>query len=457
MHAEHPQREPGPHAGRHTPRLPSLDEILALVPDAVCVVDVEGRYLFVNAGFERIFGYRPDEVLGRRMIELVHPDDRATTQQAAERVMAGVLQRHFRNRYVRKDGRVVDIQWSARWSPDNHVRIAVGHEVTELRRAEAVQAALLAIAEAAHAETDLSALLARVHQAIGGLLPADHVHVALLEPDGHTLAYPYWHDDTQPMPAPRPLEADPLVAPVLRSGGSLLAPPDADADGEPVQALAVPLATGEGVIGALVVRSVGLALAWDEAERQRLEFVAAQIAAACERSRHRRQLEHLAAHDPLTGLPNRYRFHAELEAALAAARGSGERFALLYLDLDGFKAANDTCGHAGGDRLLLDVAQRLRASLRQGDAVARLGGDEFVVLLRACRDADAALAIADKLRQALGRPYQLGDHRFDTSASVGVAMYPEDGETASALLQHGDRAMYAAKRAGGDRLSCAVA
>ncbi|MGN6512765.1 MAG: PAS domain S-box protein, partial [Lysobacteraceae bacterium] len=318
MHADPPHRD-REHAVA-TPRLPALHEILALVPDAVCVVDVEGRYLFVNAAFERIFGYRPAEVLGRRMIELVHPDDRAATQQAAERIMTGMLQRHFRNRYVRKDGRVVDIQWSARWSSDNRVRIAVGHEVTELRRAEAVQAALLAIAEAAHAETDLSALLARVHEAIGGLLPADHVHVALLEPDGLTLAYPYWHDDTEPTPSPRPLDADPLVAPVVRGGRSLLAPPGTTAEGEPVQALAVPLATADGVIGALVVRSVGFALAWDEAERQRLEFVAAQVAAACERSRYRRQLEHLAAHDPLTGLPNRYHFQAELEAARAAAR-----------------------------------------------------------------------------------------------------------------------------------------
>ncbi|NUS38846.1 MAG: diguanylate cyclase [Lysobacter sp.] len=454
MHADPPE------AGRDrdsAATLPSLDEILEQVPDAVCVVDVEGRYLFVNAGFERIFGYRPEEVIGRRMIELVHPEDRALTQQAAERVMAGVLQRHFCNRYVRKDGRVVDIQWSARWSPANRVRIAVGHEVTELRRAEAVQAALLAIAEAAHAESDLSALLARVHQAIGRLLPADHVHVALLEPDGRTLDYPYWHDATLARPGSRPLDADPLVAPVVRSGNSLLAPPTATADGEPVQTFAVPLATAEGVIGALVVRSIGLALAWDEAERQRLEFVAAQIAAACERSRYRRRLEYLAAHDPLTGLPNRYRFHTELDAALAAGRGGDEPFALLYLDLDGFKEANDTRGHEGGDRLLLEVAQRLRAALRQGDAVARLGGDEFVVLLRGCHDPAAARAIAEKLRETLGFPYAIGEQRLDLSASIGIALYPRDGDSAAALLRHGDRAMYAAKRAGGDRVSCASA
>lgn len=436
------------------PTLPGIGEILALVPDAVCVVDAEGRYLFVNASFERIFGYRPEEVIGRRMIEFVHPDDRAMTQQAAERVMSGTLQRHFRNRYLRKDGRVVDIQWSARRSPDNHVRIAVGHDVTELRRAEAVQEALLAIAEAAHAESDLPALLARIHQAIGGLLPAEHVHVALLEPDGRSLTYPYWHDDLVPRPGPRPLDDDPLVASVVQGGASVLAGPATTADGRTAQALAVPLAAGQHVIGALVVRSAG-AISWDDVERQRLEFVASQVGAACQRSRHRRQVEHLAAHDPLTGLPNRYRFQSELDAALATPHDENEHLALLYIDLDGFKAANDTCGHAGGDRLLLEVAHRLRAAIRLGDAVARLGGDEFVVLLRGCRDADAAMAIADKLRETLDLPYAVEGHVLRVSASIGVAMHPADGDTAAALLHHGDHAMYRAKRAGGNQLAFA--
>jgi diguanylate cyclase (GGDEF)-like protein/PAS domain S-box-containing protein len=119
-----------------TPKLPPLEEMLDLVPDVVCVVDPEGRYLFVSSAYERVFGYTRAEVLGRRMIELVHPEDRQATLHAADRIMEGTLQRHFRNRYVRKDGEVVDIQWSARWLPEHGVRIAVGHEVTELRRAE---------------------------------------------------------------------------------------------------------------------------------------------------------------------------------------------------------------------------------------------------------------------------------------------------------------------------------
>jgi diguanylate cyclase (GGDEF)-like protein/PAS domain S-box-containing protein len=117
-------------------KLPPLAEVLDLMPDAVCVVDTEGRLLFVNASFERILGYAPDEVLGRPIFDLVHPDDRAATTRQAEQVMAGTLQRHFRNRYVHKDGHSVDIQWSARWLPDHGVRIGVGREVTELRRAE---------------------------------------------------------------------------------------------------------------------------------------------------------------------------------------------------------------------------------------------------------------------------------------------------------------------------------
>lgn len=117
-------------------KLPPLAEVLDLMPDAVCFVDAEGRFLYASASFERIFGYTPAEALGRRIFDLVHPDDRAATLHQAEQVMDGTPQRHFRNRYVHKDGHSVDIQWSARWLPEYGVRIGVAHEVTELRRAE---------------------------------------------------------------------------------------------------------------------------------------------------------------------------------------------------------------------------------------------------------------------------------------------------------------------------------
>jgi diguanylate cyclase (GGDEF)-like protein/PAS domain S-box-containing protein len=276
-------------------KLPLPAELLDLMLPAVCVVDVDGHLLFVNASFKRMFGYAPDEVLGRQIFDLIHPDDRAETLRQAEQVTAGELQLHFRNRYIHKDGHTVDIQWSARWAPEHGVRIGVAHEVTELRRAE-------------------------------------------------------------------------------------------------------------------------------------------------------RELEHRASHDPLTGLPNRHRLERELQRAIAHANNTGDGLALLYLDLDGFKGANDRGGHETGDRVLREVARRLLKGLRQNDLVARVGGDEFVALLPGCANLKRALIVADGLRAKLSPPYMLPDGLFRLDASIGIACFPENGDDAEALLAHADRAMYAAKR-----------
>src|SRR6185503_16520659 len=122
-----------------TTAITPLGKILDLLLDAICVVDAEGRYVFVSAAFERIFGYAPEEVIGRRMIELVHPADRDTTLQTANGIMSGNPEYHFENRYVRKDGEIVHIMWSARWSEDHRLRIAVARDITRRKRAEAIQ------------------------------------------------------------------------------------------------------------------------------------------------------------------------------------------------------------------------------------------------------------------------------------------------------------------------------
>ncbi|MFN2627509.1 MAG: putative bifunctional diguanylate cyclase/phosphodiesterase [Gaiellaceae bacterium] len=161
--------------------------------------------------------------------------------------------------------------------------------------------------------------------------------------------------------------------------------------------------------------------------------------------RQARENEHLALHDPLTDLPNRSFFHDRAAQAILGAKRGGGRAALILFDLDRFKEVNDTLGHHNGDLLLKQIGLRLGAALREGDSVARLGGDEFGVLLPSVADADAALAVAEKLRQTFREPVCLDGIVLDLEASAGIALYPEHGHDVETLLQRADVAMYLAK------------
>lgn len=156
----------------------------------------------------------------------------------------------------------------------------------------------------------------------------------------------------------------------------------------------------------------------------------------------------LASHDHLTSLPNRMLFTELAVSHLNRARRNHAPFVMMFLDLDRFKAINDTLGHRVGDLLLREVADRLKASVRDTDIVARLGGDEFVVLLTELDAADAAARVARKLIEALARPMKFDEHELEVRASVGIAIHPRDGQDIDALMRNADSAMYEAKRSG---------
>jgi len=164
-----------------------------------------------------------------------------------------------------------------------------------------------------------------------------------------------------------------------------------------------------------------------------------------ERRRYQQELEHQANHDTLTGLPNRMLLSDRVEQGIARAERLGYHLVVVFIDLDHFKFINDSLGHDAGDELLKEVALRLRRCLRASDTVARLGGDEFVLLLA---DHFRASTVIDQLQRVLSeiaRPVQLSGREFQVGASLGVAMYPGDGEDALSLFKHADAAMYAAK------------
>jgi len=152
-----------------------------------------------------------------------------------------------------------------------------------------------------------------------------------------------------------------------------------------------------------------------------------------------------AYHDLLTGLPNRALFNDRLGQAIAQARRHGQALAVMFLDMDRFKVVNDTHGHLVGDGLLQGIAQRLRDSLREGDTLARIGGDEFMLLLPHVRSRDNASFIAEKIIASLKHPFHVDGHEIYSGMSIGIAIYPDDGDNQETLVKHADLAMYHAK------------
>jgi len=177
-------------------------------------------------------------------------------------------------------------------------------------------------------------------------------------------------------------------------------------------------------------------------------FLLAFIDDVTERRAAEQRVQYLAHYDALTGLPNRTLLQDRLALAIAGARRSGTTVAVLFLDLDHFKVINDSLGHTVGDEVLKDVAVRLRGCLREGDTVGRLGGDEFIIVLPDAGTAQDVAVVADRIIQSMAAPLHVKGREFTVSPSIGISLFPEDGEDVERLIKNADAAMYQAKAAG---------
>ena len=181
------------------------------------------------------------------------------------------------------------------------------------------------------------------------------------------------------------------------------------------------------------------------------EAVVVAVRDLSDRKRAEAKIRHLAHHDGLTGLPNRFLFNDRLAQALELAGRGETAVAILCIDLDRFKYVNDLLGHDGGDRLLVLVAERLRATVRGVDTVARLGGDEFAIVQPLAENARAAASLSQRIIENLTEPFQIDGHELEIGASIGIANYPTDGQAGALLLKNADTALYRAKQDGGSR------
>jgi diguanylate cyclase (GGDEF)-like protein len=213
----------------------------------------------------------------------------------------------------------------------------------------------------------------------------------------------------------------------------------------------VPITARNTLFGVLVAGPESHELQGDGTHRERLSGVASLAATALEGLALLDEIRHQALHDPVTDLANSRLFEDRVVQSLSIARRNGGRLGLLFVDLDRFKAVNDTYGHKAGDELLAAVAERLLLTVRDEDTVARIGGDEFGILVQGATSTEAVVVVADKIVSALGRAFVVRDLTLFVGASVGVTMFPDTDDTYDSVVSRADSAMYQAKAQGRGR------
>jgi len=411
-----------------------------VAPIGVAFVGLDGRFLRVNEALCALVGYEADELLAMRFHELTHPDDLEADVQLLEQTLRGEHDRYrIEKRYLRRDGSVVHAQLDV-----SLVRDAEGtplHFISQLQDvSERVRTmeALLDTQAIQRASLDALEQGVGVMDLTGEVILLNRAGAEIIGYDAETLSERararLWTSFTEDGGV---LETDerPLVhtlttgEPVTERVIGWVRP---DGQMRTLRLATQPVHDEDGAMTAMVV-------AFTDITEQRRAERAEQEARAL--------LEWQAFHDDLTELPNRAFLLGQLQQQLD--RRPGAPVALLFLDLDEFKAVNDSMGHQAGDELLVAVGDRLRRAVRDGDVVARFGGDEFVVLAPEVRTLDGARQLAERIAAAFDPPMAIGGREVRVSASIGVVV--DRGRSADTLLRRADDALYRAKQQGGGR------
>ena len=413
----------------------------------------DGRLRWVNPSVERMLGYRPDECTAQRYfpLDFIHPDDRASAKRQLQAALLGSSGAGYTMRLQRKDGSQfwAMTNWQPIHDPEGHyqgIRASIHNiddlkateaslrrAVDELRTAESLQRRYLEETEAERAR-------------LVALLSAMNLGILFVAADGHILYHNPTFKHIWLIEPATPLVGQPVDA-VLANAASALARPDhfsrhlaallearaptdsyeiEMSDGRIVTELDYPVHDREG-------RFIGHLWIYEDITRER------QTA---------EQLSYLAERDPLTGLYNRHRFQQELVRTLAETDRQRTQCAVMFFDLDEFKAINDTYGHRAGDALLIRVAGEIGALVRRNEVLARLGGDEFAILLPAIDEAEVEMLAARLVRAIAQIPFRFEGHDLRLTSSLGVAYYPRQAVDADELVARADIAMYQAKDAG---------
>ncbi|HEY8298012.1 MAG TPA: diguanylate cyclase [Candidatus Baltobacteraceae bacterium] len=436
-------------------------------PDGIMEIRAEGTISRVNVALESVTGFLGEHLIGRPWADLLAPECRERADEAFALAGGGEAS-EFEAMLLDRTGDRIDVQCKLvplRVAEKIEGAYAIAKNVRARRQAErAIATQSQRIRElyllAASREESLEVQIENALALGCRLFEFDFGYLTTFDGDSIAIAGAFGRGSAVVRDARYPLTES--FSRYLTGARETLFIPDLDAppwneddarESAPWRAyFGAKLVVNGRDFGALVFtsrmpRTGGIA----DFDRDLIQLMALFVAAAIERARHAERIEQLAFYDALTGLPNRVLFDDRMSQTLAAAKRYDRSFAVMYLDLDEFKAVNDTYGHPVGDLVLKGVADRLLYSLRESDTIARFGGDEFVVLQPVINGAADSADLARKLITAMQTPIAVNgvDHAIHTS--IGIARYPHDGTTAAELMAGADAALYRAKHAGRNR------
>ena len=388
--------------------------------DIIFTIDLEGNITSVNAIGERISGYRGQELLGMNLRQIAAPEALTAIRDRIRARLGGATAPPLEAELITRGGQRVAMEVSGRLQFRNGVPaglLCIARDISQRKRVEQLEHNRREVLEMVAQNQPLDAVLRRIEEMIEHYYPGAAARIVLLDDSG---------------------------APESRTHGTASR---ASCQGY----LSVPVRVGGGQVRGYLEISrpePWQATAW---EQVLLDSKAKLASIALEHRDLTNRLSYQAQHDPLTGLPNRVLLDDRLGQALNLARRQANMVAVLYVDLDRFKFINDTLGHHVGDLLLQEAARRLEGAVRESDTLARPGGDEFVAALGGIETARDAEIVGERILESMRRPFQIKGHELFVSASVGLSLFPDDGEEAATLQKHADVAMYEAKNRGGNR------
>jgi diguanylate cyclase (GGDEF)-like protein/PAS domain S-box-containing protein len=396
-------------------------------PEALVYTDMDGVVLEVNKRFEELFGYELEEMRGKHI----------------EKVLT-----NWRTQILGSDRAFTNLELIAKKKNNKLIHISVSVTLNQVNEQTTGKIFLL---------NDISNRKEN---------DTTNFYIALFDEEKNKLYFPYYVDETgerdENFVISKYSDSDNIFHYIFRTGESLLLNYNkykrmidrgdfnsCDVITNKQVWLGVPLKIGSKIIGSMVLQSYTDPGLYSKKDIKLMEFVSQQIATAIERKQKEEKLKFLSLYDSLTKLPNRVLFYDRMKQEIAYARRERKKFSLMFLDLDNFKEVNDKFGHDIGDRLLQGVAKRFSKLLREADTICRLGGDEFIILLPRLRQPrENAIDVVLKILNSLNEPFLIKDNQIYVNTSIGIALYPDDGEEGEILIKNADRAMYLAKKEG---------